>query len=139
MKPRRHFSQRKSPRRKTTPDRNGDANPKILELVSLRVAQIHKCSASIEIHKENLKFLGETDRQIAELETWTTSKLFSGQDKVALNLCEEITLNREKSPSAASVQKMYQHFTKEAIISLTMAILAVNDWTYFDGSQPFLR
>lgn len=103
-------------------------DPRLLELVRLRVAQMHHSLGPMEIHAEQLKSMGETEDQLEELETWATSSLFSDQDRAALALCEKITLNPAQPLSELVIQEMRHHFTKQAIISLTLTIMAVNDW-----------
>ena len=106
----------------------GSVDPKLLELVSLRVAQMHHSLGPMEIHAERLRSMGEREQQLEELETWATSTHFNARDRAALNLCEKITLHPAQPLSELVIQEMRRHFTKEAIINLTLAILAVNDW-----------
>jgi len=111
---------------------------KLIELVRLRVAQIHQCPDSIAEHRERLKGFGETEGRLHELETWGPSILFDGQERAALALCETITRNPEQPLPDRLIQEMRRYFTKSAIVSLTLAILAVNDWSFRDNSHGIL-
>ena len=109
------------------------AGPKLLELMALRVAQIHQCLPSIQIHMEKLRSMGETERRLQHLETWATSELFDVQERAALAFCEKITLNPAQPLLDSLIQEMRHYFTKAAIVSLTLAIMAVNDWVFMGG------
>ncbi len=75
--------------------------------------------------------MGETERRLQHLETWGTSELFHVRERAALEYCEKITLNPAQPLLDSLIQKMRQYFTKAALVSLTLAIMAVNDWMYF--------
>ena len=114
----------------TSPENDGAATPRLLELVSLRVSQIHQCQDSIDMHRELLRSMGETKEQLEELETWETSTLFNGGERAALTLCDKITLNPSEPLTDVLIRRMRNYFTKESIVSLTLTIIAVNDWSY---------
>ena len=114
----------------TAPGNDGAVTPRLLELVSLRVSQIHQCQDSIHSHRETLRSMGETKEQLEELETWETSTHFSGGERAALTLCEKITLNPSEPLPDVLIRRMRNYFTKESIINLTLTIMAVNDWSY---------
>ena len=66
-----------------TDDADG-ADPKLLELMRLRVAQIHQCPVSIEMYMGELTAKGETKGRLRQLEAWKTSNLFDAGERAAL-------------------------------------------------------
>lgn len=49
---------------------------------------------------------------------------------MALAICEAITFTPTKALLASLLQKANGYFNREKMISLILAILAVNDWIY---------
>jgi AhpD family alkylhydroperoxidase len=84
----------------------------VLELVRLRVAQIHQCPESLACHRANLKARGDGAR-LDELETWQTSTLFTHAERAALALCEHITLASEEPFPESLFQEMHCYFTND--------------------------
>lgn len=80
------------------------------------------------MHQEELEGKGETKRRLTELETWVTSSLFDESERAALALCEKITVDSAHPIPEHLIQEARHYFTKGAIVSLTLAIIAVNDW-----------
>ena len=107
---------------------DGGADPLLLDLVRLRVAQIHQCPISIALHLEDLQASGESQRRLDHLENWGASPLFDNGERAALALCEKITLDPARPLPDYLIREMRHYFTKEAIVSLTLTIIAVNDW-----------
>jgi AhpD family alkylhydroperoxidase len=112
----------------------GSADPRLLELVRLRVAQIHQSPISIEMHLEGLRVRGETEERLQQLETWATSGLFDGRERAALTLCEKITSDESDSLPDYLIQETRHYFNKGTLIKLTLAIMAVNDWHFLGGN-----
>jgi AhpD family alkylhydroperoxidase len=119
------------------PSIDGPAEIKLLELVSLRVAQIHHCAESIQYHSRKLKAEGETPTRLAHLGDWEACDLFDRQERAALRLCEKITLDPAQPHPDFLIQEMRHYFTKAEILSLTLAIMAVNDWNSWDGNPIY--
>lgn len=107
---------------------NERLDPHLLDLVRLRVAQIHQCPVSIAMHSEELSAKGETKERLDQLETWGTSSAFDGKERAALALCEKITLDPAPVLPEYLIRETRHYFTKAAIVNLTIAIIAVNDW-----------
>ena len=114
--------------RQIFPGEAGSAGPRLLELIRLRVAQIHQCPISIALHLEDLQASGESQRRLDHLENWGASPLFDNGERAALALCEKITLDPARPLPDYLIREMRHYFTKEAIVSLTLTIIAVNDW-----------
>ncbi len=125
----------KSSPRKVSDEEDGvDSN--LLELVRLRVAQIHQCPVSIENHMEELRAKGETNNRLDQVATWGTSSLFDENERAALALCEKITVDPASPLLDCLIQEMRHYFTKAQIVSLTLAIIAVNDWNFLEIIAP---
>ena len=115
-----------------------DLNPGLLDLVGLRVAQIHDCEWSVQEQVKKLKAKGETSRRMRLLKDWRSEMIFSDREKAALNLAEALTCNPIDSVPREAIHVARLLFDKTAMTLLTMAILAMNDWHYLGDSQRHL-
>ena len=105
-------------------------DPALLDLVRLRIAQIHHYKVGVEKHRLDLKARGESEERLDQLKAWHESSLFSDCEKAALALGESISLDPIESLPKQLVQEARRHFNKEQMISLLVAIMAINDWNY---------
>ena len=104
------------------------APARLVELIRLRVAEIHDCTDSMKRHREQLEKMGETTGRLLFLGTWENSDLFDSQEKAALAFCEKITTDPGNPLPASLVEEMLHHFTKGETVNLTLAILSANEW-----------
>lgn len=68
-----------------------DLDPKLLELVRLRVSQINGCAFCCRLHARDAVAAGETADRLAVLAAWWESQYFSEAERAALALAEEVT------------------------------------------------
>lgn len=106
----------------------------LLDLIRLRVAQIHQQPLCIKTHADDLRAQNVPEERIDQLSHWQKSPLFTKKERAALALSESISLDAKKPMSASLLMKAKRHFNKKQMIALTLAIMAVNDWNYLAGS-----
>lgn len=114
------------------PERQSDvcADSDLLDWARMRIAQIHQSSVGIERHRLDLMARGESDERLHQLKMWRESSCFSEKEKVVLTLVEAISLGSTKPVLSQILERTRCHFKSEELISLLLAIMAVNDW-YF--------
>jgi len=112
--------------------------PKLLELVRLRVAQICRCQLCIDHHTEILMDQGESEERIQELSSWGQSALYSDRERTALAIGEALGSTPPKPVSKMTVQDARGHFNEGEIMQLTLTIFAVNDWNHRCTHNPSL-
>ena len=123
---------------RTTSDtarRDTDLDPGLLDLVRLRVAQLHGCEWSVQEHTQRLKLNGERVCRLRALEDWRRQTIFSLREMAALNLAEAITCNPINALPEEAVRVARVFFGKPAMVHLSAVILAVNDWHHLQ--DPF--
>ena len=120
--------------KKRTPEGEAplDLNESLLDLVRLRIVQIHKCRSCMEEHTKELKAHGETDLRIRLLKNWRNQAVFSDREEAALNLAEAMTYQPIDSVPTEDLHIARLFFNESEMICLTLAILAVNDWHYLN-------
>ena len=118
--------------RKRTPEWEAptDLEESLLDLVRLRVVQIHGCRPCMEEHTKELKARGETDARLRLLGNWRNQAVFSDREEAALNLAEAMTHQPIDSVPTEDLHVARLFFNEGEMICLTLAILAVNDWHY---------
>lgn len=59
-------------------------DPKLLELVKVRVSQMNGCAHCLHMHRQDALKLGETDDRLLLLNAWRESQLFTTRERAAL-------------------------------------------------------
>jgi len=107
-----------------------EVEPRLLDLVRLRVLQLLGCKENIQQQTITLKAQGETDQRLRLLNDWRTQNVFSDHEEAALNLAEALTHNPIDAVPCEVVHVARFFFNETETIRLTLAVLAVNDWYY---------
>lgn len=107
----------------------------LLDLVRLRLAQIHGCKRCIRKYTNKLKANGETAERLQRLERWRRETVFSLKEKVALNLVEAVTHNPLSSVSTTAIRAASLFFIEEEMILLALDITAITDRHYLKTFQ----
>ena len=105
-----------------------DLDPGLLDLVRLRVAQLHGCEWSVQEQTQSLRSKGERAFRLRALEDWRRQTIFSLREMAALNLAEALTCNPINAVPEEAVRIARVFFDKPAMVHLSAVILAVNDW-----------
>ena len=107
----------------------------LLDLVRLRVGQIHGCKDCIRRYTKRLRAKGETTQRLRLLKRWRRETVFSLREKVALNLAEAVTRNPLSSVLSTAVHAASIFFIEEEAILLAMDVVAINDRHYLKSFQ----
>ncbi len=66
-------------------------DPKLIELVKLRVSQVNGCAFCTDMHSRDARRLGEDERRLYLLPVWRETDLYSHVEQAALALAEAMT------------------------------------------------
>src|SRR5580765_1750988 len=66
-------------------------DPKLKELIRIRVSQINGCGYCINMHTKDALKLGEIAQRIFALSAWWETPFFTEEEKAALKLAEQVT------------------------------------------------
>ena len=66
-------------------------DPRLLQLLRLRVAQLNPCSYCLILHTEVATKIGIPPVVVAHLPSWRESTMFSEKERAALDYCEALT------------------------------------------------
>jgi AhpD family alkylhydroperoxidase len=107
---------------------NSGLERSLYELVKLRASQINGCAYCIDMHTKDAREAGETEQRLYTLSAWRDTPFYSGRERAALEWTEELTLISENDVSDSIYDAVREHFGEEELITLTMAVIAINSW-----------
>jgi len=102
--------------------------PSLLDLVRLRASQINGCAYCIDMHSKDLRARGETEQRLYELNAWRETPFYSDRERAALEWTEAVTLVSQDHLPDEVFERVRQYFSDPELVSLTMAIVAINGW-----------
>jgi AhpD family alkylhydroperoxidase len=103
-------------------------DPRLTELVYLRVSQINSCAYCVHLHSKGLRAAGETDRRIDTLIVWREAPFFTPRERVALAWAESVTRLGADHVSDALYDETLREFGEKDLVELTLAVATINAW-----------
>lgn len=98
------------------------------ELIKIRASQINGCAFCIDMHTKDALKQGETPQRVFLLNAWREADLFTDEERILLQLTEEVTLIHQEGVSDDTYQKALAVFGKNYLSQLIMAITTINAW-----------
>lgn len=98
------------------------------ELIKIRASQINGCAFCINMHTTDARKLGETEQRIYLLNAWRETKLYTEEERVILEMTEEITLIHQNGLTEATYAKAKTLFDDDYIGHIIMMIATINTW-----------
>jgi AhpD family alkylhydroperoxidase len=103
-------------------------DPKLMELVKVRVSQINGCAHCLHMHRQDALKLGETENRMLLLDAWRESQLYSARERAALEWAEALTRIGETHAPDAVYQLAREHFSENELVALSIGIAMINAW-----------
>lgn len=107
---------------------NSDLDHKIFELVKTRASQLNGCAYCLDMHTKDARKAGETEQRLYALSAWHETPFYTPKERAALAWTEVLTLIADNDVPDELYEEMRNHFSEEELITLTMAIIAINGW-----------
>ncbi|BDD12719.1 hypothetical protein FUAX_51510 (plasmid) [Fulvitalea axinellae] len=98
------------------------------ELIKLRASQINGCTFCIDMHAKQALENGEEQRRLFLLSSWRDIALFSEEEKIILQMTEEITMIHSKGLIDKTYQGAIEVFGSKYFSHIVMAIATINAW-----------
>lgn len=113
----------------------GGQDPRLKELVNLRISQINGCAFCIDMHWADLLKQGVDPRHVNALAGWREAhRFFNERDQAALNWAEAVNAVPHRTPSDEDFAWAKLHFSDEEIAELTFAVGAIRSWNMLNAS-----
>jgi AhpD family alkylhydroperoxidase len=103
----------------------------LVELVRLRASQINGCAYCVDVHANDARKAGESERRLTTLSVWRETPFFSERERAALEWTESLTLQAERSVPQHIWEIVHPQFTANEIVELTLVITTINAWNRF--------
>lgn len=98
------------------------------ELIKIRASQINGCAFCINMHTTEARKQGETEQRIYLLNAWREAKIYTEEERIILEMTEEITLIHKNGLSNATYEKAKSIFDEAYIGHVIMMISVINTW-----------
>ena len=108
--------------------RNSGLEPALLELVKMRASQINGCAYCLDMHSKDARAQGETEQRLYALNAWRETPFYTDRERAALAWTEALTLISETHAPDEVFEDARRHFSEAELVSLSMAIVAINGW-----------
>ena len=108
--------------------RSSQLDNTIYELVKMRASQINGCAFCLDMHSKDARAAGETEQRLYGLNAWRETSYYTDKECAALEWTEALTLISENSVPDALYDKVRKQFSEEELVTLTMAVIAINSW-----------
>jgi AhpD family alkylhydroperoxidase len=107
----------------------GRLEPALVQLVLMRASQVNGCAFCLDMHSKEARAAGETEQRLYLLPAWRETKLYTEREQVALAWAEELTeLASHDAVSDALYARARQVFEEDALVDLTLLVVAINGW-----------
>lgn len=103
-------------------------DPKLMELVKVRVSQINGCVHCLHMHRQDALKQGETEERMLLLSAWRESQLYSDRERAALAWAESLTNVAESRAPDADYEVASSAFSEDELLALSVGIAMINAW-----------
>ncbi len=119
--------------------RSTSLEPKVRELIKVRSSILNGCAYCMDMHTEEALELGETNRRLFAVATWHESPLFSKEERIALQLTDEITHIGDGGVQDETYDAAISAFGEEKTAQIIMQAIIINMWNRLaiSGKQEF--
>jgi AhpD family alkylhydroperoxidase len=108
--------------------RQSGLEPSLIALVKNRASQINGCAFCIDMHTKDARAAGETEQRLYALNAWRETPFYTDRERAALAWTEAVTLISENHAPDDVYEEVGQRFKEEELVTLTLAIIAINGW-----------
>jgi AhpD family alkylhydroperoxidase len=98
------------------------------ELIKIRASQLNKCPFCIDMHTKEALKNDETQQRIFLLNAWQEGNLFTEEEKIILQMTEEVTMIHHKGLTSKTYEKAIKTFGDTYFSQIIMAIVTINSW-----------
>lgn len=98
------------------------------ELIKIRASQLNGCAFCIDMHTKDALKYGETPQRIFLLNAWQDTELFTAEERIVLQLTEEVTRISRQGLTRATYNEALAAFGENYLTQLIMAVVTINSW-----------
>ena len=106
-------------------------------LLKLRASQINQCAFCVRMHTQDAVKAGESVDRIALISAWRESRYFSGKERAALVLIEEITLIAQQHFPDEAYASAKEVLNEDEITAIEWVAIVINAWNRIAISSQY--
>lgn len=115
---------------------NGPLGAGLVALVDIRASQINGCAWCLDMHSAEARDAGIDQRKLDLIAAWDEAgSIFTDRERAALAFTEQVTLISEIGVTDEVWEMVRAEFNDQEIVSLVMAIGAINVWNRMNVSM----
>src|SRR4051795_11784271 len=103
-------------------------DPKLLELVKVRVSQINGGAHCLHMHRQDALKQGETEDRLLVLSAWCESGLYTERERAALASAESLTRIAQSHAPDAVYEEVRRVFSDDELVALSIGVSTINAW-----------
>jgi len=118
---------------------DGTLEPKLCQLVLMRVSQINGCAYCLDMHSKDARAAGETEQRLYVLPAWREAPFYSERERAALAWAEALTTlpARDQSVPDSLYEEASAQFDEKELVDLTLLVTMINTWNRLNiAAQP---
>ena len=105
-----------------------DFDPRLRELVRIRVSQLNGCAYCIDMHTKDARAIGETEQRIYALPAWRETPFYTSRERAALGFAETVTRLADTHVPDGAYHAVAAEFSQDEIGALVSLLVTINAW-----------
>jgi AhpD family alkylhydroperoxidase len=105
-----------------------DLDPRLKELIRVRVSQINGCGYCINMHTKDALQLGETTQRLFALSAWWETPFFTEEEQAVLRLTEQVTLISREGVADEVFTRALSLLGDKKLAAVIFTIITINSW-----------
>jgi AhpD family alkylhydroperoxidase len=105
-----------------------DFDPRLRELVRIRVSQLNGCAYCIDMHTKDARAIGETEERIYALPAWREAPCYTSRERAALAFAETVTRLADTHVPDGAYREVAAEFSPDEIGALVSVLVTINAW-----------
>ena len=113
----------------------GDLDPKLIQLVKVRAAELNGCSYCRAMHSAHARGLGEQQGRLDHITNWaSTPSLYSAREQAALTFTESLSAHGSGTVPEDVWREAALAFEEREIVDLLILVSSINGWSALRSS-----
>lgn len=105
-----------------------DIDATLADLVRLRASQINGCTYCVDLHSNEARRRGETERRLHCVVAWRDAPFFTDRERAVLAWTESLTLLPTSHAPDEDYAALRAHCSEAECVNLSLLIGAINTW-----------
>jgi AhpD family alkylhydroperoxidase len=105
-----------------------DFDPRLRELVRIRVSQLNGCAYCIDMHTKDARAIGEIEQRIYALPAWREAPFYTSRERAALAFAETVTRLADTHVPDGAYREVAAEFSPDEIGALVSVLVTINAW-----------